>query len=280
MTTQAGHLFFEEDDAAGGRCRRARRGRFAATPRAAPARIILSPRLLFPCSDQSKLPLSPLLPRLPLSSFRPDHGIISLKAHGGEGTTKEERLPYEATVYVPPRASSHPLSALLFSLDLSFSPSTVSGRTRQVCPFSLPSACALHSLSVRLSSSTSLSRARARSISFLLRVCRSLVTFALVRSPHRRVWRMRCLVPLFARSARRRRPRTLRIADQTRVRRQEKRAEQEADRGLDFDPARADSNYGESTCFAVEWGLARASFKGTRTRNIRRKRKPDKGAML
>lgn len=40
--------------------------------------------------------------------FPLDHGIISLKAHGGEGTTKEERLPYEATVYVPPRASSPP----------------------------------------------------------------------------------------------------------------------------------------------------------------------------
>lgn len=63
-------------------------------------------------------------PPCPLSSssscrlFLPDREIISLKAHGGKGTTKEERLPYEATVYVPPRARPHP-SLTPFSRSLS-----------------------------------------------------------------------------------------------------------------------------------------------------------------
>lgn len=69
-----------------------------------PCFLVLSLSLFFfssSCTSSNRL----LLLALPVRRFfLPDHGIISLKAHGGEGTTKEERLPYEATVYVPPRA--------------------------------------------------------------------------------------------------------------------------------------------------------------------------------
>lgn len=157
--TQAGVLF--EDDAAGGRCRRARRGRFAARrPRTSHGYSLLLILLIFnffyvffPTRISSTLPSVPI-------SFFPDHGIISLKAHGGEGTTKEERLPYEATVYVPPRASS-PSAPLLSHNPFLFPshashPRRLSWRTRQVCPSSLPSASAFSPSSLSLSLSRSL----------------------------------------------------------------------------------------------------------------------------
>lgn len=134
--TQAGVPF--EDDAAGGRCRRARRRRVRGPasenfPTKLPPVVFYSPDVLR-CLSCIFLPLPPIL----ISFFPPDHGIISLKAHGGEGTTKEERLPYEATVYVPPRArvltpyTPRPFSrTILFSfsrtpviLGVSLSPST------------------------------------------------------------------------------------------------------------------------------------------------------------
>lgn len=134
--TQAGVPF--EDDAAGGRCRRARP---AAGSR--PGVRELSHKttpccLLFPGRSPLPLVCIPSFATYPDFFFPPDHGIISLKAHGGEGTTKEERLPYEATVYVPPRArvltpyTPRPFSrTILFSfsrtpviLGVSLSPST------------------------------------------------------------------------------------------------------------------------------------------------------------
>lgn len=152
--TQAGVLF--EDDAAGGRCRRARRGRFAARrPRTSHGYSLplVLPRYLISLTFFS-LRVFPLLYLLFRCLFFPDHGIISLKAHGGEGTTKEERLPYEATVYVPPRASSPPAPLLshnpfLFPSHASH-PRRLSWRTRQVCPSSLPSACAFSPSSLSL----------------------------------------------------------------------------------------------------------------------------------
>lgn len=132
--TQAGVPF--EDDAAGGRCRRARRRRVRGPasenfPTKLPPVVFYSPDVL------RCLSCIPSFATYPDFFFPPDHGIISLKAHG-EGTTKEERLPYEATVYVPPRArvltpyTPRPFSrTILFSfsrtpviLGVSLSPST------------------------------------------------------------------------------------------------------------------------------------------------------------
>lgn len=197
----------------------------------------VTPRLLLFCS------LCPCCPRLfllflPFSRarhflFSPDHGIISLKAHGSEGTTKEERLPYEADCIRPssrvlqpltPRGFSHSRDPSLFPSRQatpdgpSLSPSAASRRTRQVCPSSLFSALCVHSVlsvlspyllllplsrsfvSSFLSLPLSLSLARARAIYFvcLLRVPFCSHTRSLARSSARSTF------PLLVRSPHRR----------------------------------------------------------------------------
>lgn len=79
-----------EDDAAGGRCLRARRDRFAEHQE------FSTSFFCFPVVRLLPLPRPILLVLFFVRSFLPDHEIISLKAHSGEGTTKEKRLPYEA----------------------------------------------------------------------------------------------------------------------------------------------------------------------------------------
>lgn len=184
-----------------------------------------SVRLVVPLLFASLPPLPPVLSPLP---FSPGHGIISLKAHGGEGTTKEERLPYEADCIRPSRVLK-PLAPRIPSLTLSLSlalnhprrsfsltPGGVAAHAPGVSFLSVLRLCAPFSPRIfsRPPVSSFLSLPLTRAIYFVfvppVRVpfcplARSLVrsAFALVRSSHRRVQTPRTIlsaVPPFARS--------------------------------------------------------------------------------
>lgn len=145
--------------------------------------------------------------------FSPGHGIISLKAHGGEGTTKEERLPYEADCIRPSRVLE-PLAPRILSRSLSLSlalnhprrsfsltPGGVAAHAPGVSFLSVLRLCAPFSPRISFSrppASSFLSLPLTRAIYFVFvppvrvpfcSLARSLVrsAFALVRSPHRRV---------------------------------------------------------------------------------------------
>lgn len=240
-----------------------------------------------------------LPPRLSPLLFAPDHGIISLKAHGGEGTTKEERLPYEATVYV--LTPSKPLAR---SISLSHPRRYRGARARCVLSLypprarSILSVCLSYNLSP-FSSSRRLSRARdlsRSSCAFAAPLARYVRACSVVASTR---LEDESLVPLFARSLATIVVvvivvRTSAHSNRWRESGQEKRTgrkhhvETSGDTGARYvplvispsDPARAGSNYGELT-YLLQMGGSRSFGRANPLlREASGIVKPDKGAML